>query len=129
MSETTETAPRRVLVIDDEAEILEPIAVAFRASGVEVEVLASAMQAESVITRQRFSAIITDYKMPVLDGAAMVKLVRNSKMNKDTPIVVMSSYIDRVALGKLTALGVQAVVVKPFRTAELVSRVQSLFAA
>jgi DNA-binding response OmpR family regulator len=69
---------KRVLVIDDEADLLQPIAAAFRASGIEVEILASSVMAESLLAR---------------------------------------------------GLGVQGLLVKPFHSAELVTRVTALFAA
>jgi CheY-like chemotaxis protein len=83
--------------------------------------------AESRIEWQKYDAIVTDFRMGRLDGAGLVRAIRQSKANATTPVFVISGVLDKQCILKLRALDVQGILVKPFRNAELIDRILSCF--
>ena len=118
---------KKVLVVDDEPEILNVIAESFKARELEVELLTNPRMAQSRIEWQKYDAIVTDFRMGRLDGAGLVKAIRSSKANADTPIFVISGALDKDVILKLRSLDVQGILVKPFRSEELIDRIFSCF--
>ncbi len=118
---------KKVLVVDDEPEILHIIAESFKARELEVELMTNPRMAQSRIEWQRYDAIVTDFRMGRLDGAGLVKAIRSSKANADTPIFVISGALDKDVILKLRSLDVQGILVKPFRNQELIDSIFSCF--
>ncbi len=118
---------KKVLVVDDEPEILNMLAESFKARELEAELMTNPRMAESRIEWQKYDAIVTDFRMGRLDGAGLVKAIRSSKANADTPIFVISGALDKDVILKLRSMDVQGILVKPFRNAELIDRILSCF--
>jgi PAS domain S-box-containing protein len=66
----------RVLVVDDEAEIAELVAEHLRRDGLTVEVVASGSQALLRLQSEQFDVVVSDLRMPDLDGPALVAALR-----------------------------------------------------
>ena len=64
------------LVVDDEAEIAELVAEHLRRDGLTVEVVASGSQALLRLQSERFDVVVSDLRMPDLDGPALVAALR-----------------------------------------------------
>jgi DNA-binding response OmpR family regulator len=118
---------RKILVVDDEPEILNVIADSLKARELEAELMTNPRMAESRIQWQKYDAIVTDFRMGRLDGAGLVKAIRGSQVNADTPIFVISGALDKSVILQLRSMDVQGILVKPFRNAELIDRILSCF--
>jgi two-component system response regulator PrrA len=121
--DTGATSPR-VLVVDDDADVLASLERGLRLSGFEVSTAVDGAEALRSATETRPDAIVLDINMPVLDGVSVVTALR--AMDNDVPVCVLSarsSVDDRVA--GLEA-GADDYLVKPFVLAELVARVKAL---
>jgi CheY-like chemotaxis protein len=69
----------RVLVVDDEQEIAELVAEHLRRDGLTVEVVASGRMALARLERQPFDLIVSDLRMPDLDGAALLRALERDR--------------------------------------------------
>ncbi|HEY7732878.1 MAG TPA: response regulator transcription factor [Gaiellaceae bacterium] len=113
----------RVLVVDDEPDILQPIRYALERSGFAVE---TAHDGESGLERarsERFDVVILDVMLPRRSG---LDVCRDLRAESDVPIIMLTARdaeVDRV-LG--LELGADDYVTKPFSTSELVSRVRAI---
>lgn len=117
----------RILVVDDEPEILNMISESFKSRDLEAEVMSNPRMAESRIQWQKYDAIVTDFRMGRLDGAGLVKAIRASQVNAETPVFVISGALDKHVILQLRSMDVQGILVKPFRNAELIDRILSHF--
>jgi PAS domain S-box-containing protein len=63
----------RVLVVDDDAELAGVVAAALRSDGHEVEIAANGMEALDLLERRPFDAILSDVRMPRLDGPGLYR--------------------------------------------------------
>lgn len=92
------TAERKwILVVDDEPEIRQSVAEFLRLNcdeTVRVVEAADGLEATSKINYQKFHCIVTDMNMPNKEGDAFITSVRNNAFNENTPVIVMSGFVD-----------------------------------
>ena len=113
--------PVRILVVDDEPNILATLAPLLRSRGYEVSTAMTGRGAVEAVERENPDLMVLDLGLPDMDGVEVTRLVRDGRT---TPIVVLSA---RGAEGdKVRALdaGADDYVTKPFGTEELLARVR-----
>jgi two-component system OmpR family response regulator len=118
------TAEARLLVVDDEPNIVELLAASLRFSGFDVDTAQSGREALDLVPKTRPDLIVLDVMMPGLDGFAVVKQLRGNGVH--TPVVFLTARDateDRVA--GLT-LGGDDYVTKPFSLEEVVARIRAV---
>ena len=119
----------RVLIAEDEEPLRSLTARALADAGHEVVTAADGAHALEIITREngRFELLLTDIKMPLMDGIALALSVA-----RDHPgiiILLMTAYADqRERAANLDAL-IHAVILKPFTLAEIKAAVAAALAA
>ena len=74
-----------------------------------------------------FDLLITDIKMPHVDGIRLVEYVRNKAGDKETPIVVVTSIADPAARKRALDLGATTYITKPLKYYELLRAMLRLF--
>jgi two-component system response regulator HydG len=107
----------RVLVADDNLEMARSVADGLAARGYDVAAVGSGREALDLMSRQAFDALVTDLRMPEIDGLAL--LARSRSLDPDRPVIAMtaSSAVD-LALESLRQ-GASHYVTKPFKQEEL----------
>jgi CheY-like chemotaxis protein len=114
-----------VLVVDDDAVIRSTVAELLLDEGYAVDQAADGAEALQLVYRSVPDAIVLDLMMPVLDGWAFVERCRSVPAARDVPIVVMSATHGlHESAERLHAMGVRAVVAKPFDVDALIAIVQ-----
>jgi two-component system, OmpR family, response regulator PrrA len=114
----------RVLLMDDDADVLASLERGLRLSGFDVATAKDHAEALLSATERRPDVIVVDINLPMLDGVRTVTALR--AIDKDVPVCVLtahSSVDDRVP--GLEA-GADDYLVKPFGLGELVARVRAL---
>ncbi len=74
----TRPAPGRVLIVDDEPDVSEMLSEILSLDGHEVDVASSGNAAMQLIARHRFDVILSDMRMPDVDGPGLYKRIRNA---------------------------------------------------
>lgn len=111
-----------VLVVDDDREIVESIAIFLQADGYQVRKAYNGLEALDIVMTENVHLIILDIMMPELDGIKTLLKVRESK---NLPIILLSAKSeDADKILGLTA-GADDYITKPFNPSELVARVKS----
>ena len=114
--------PPRILVVDDEPNILGTLAPLLRTRGYEVHTAINARTALEIVDREKPDLIVLDLGLPDIDGVEVCRQIRESL---NVPIVVLSA---RGAEGdKVRALDVGAddYVTKPFGAEEFLARIRA----
>ena len=120
-----QTKRPRVLVVDDDPVIRSTVAELLIDEGYEVEQAGDGAEALQLMRGSMPNAIVLDLMMPVLDGWAFVERCRALPDSADVPIVVMSATHGlHETAERLHAMGVRAVVAKPFDVDALIAIVQ-----
>jgi DNA-binding response OmpR family regulator len=88
----TTIKPRRVLIIDDNVDLAENIAEILQFDGHVTVVAASAEEGLSMALAQQPDVVVTDYRLPGLNGANLVRQLRS--MRTHVIAVVISAYTD-----------------------------------
>ena len=118
-------SPPQILIVDDESTIRELLTRTLRHAGYNIHAAADGEIALQYFQAHSFDLIITDLKMPRMDGEQLVQRVR--AVAPDIPVLVLTGHGSVEAEERLRALGVSRVLYKPLKSlAELVSLVKQL---
>jgi two-component system, OmpR family, KDP operon response regulator KdpE len=113
---------QRVLIVDDEPQILRALRVVLREAGFEVLPAETAQEALDVAALQRPDAAIVDLVLPDRDGVEVCRSLREwSRM----PILVLSAMGEEDDKVRALQAGADDYVTKPFAPRELVARLQA----
>lgn len=111
------SAPQRVLVVDDEKDIRELLALELSLAGFEVEAVDSGEKAVEAVRHRPHRLVITDYRMPGMDGIETLRALL--RIDPSLRIVVMTAYASAEVLEASRNAGVFACIRKPFDLDEL----------
>ena len=116
------TEPARILIVDDEVQIIRVLSMACAAQGYRVKSAADGESALAVLKSWPAELIITDLSMPNMDGVELCRAVRKLS---NVPILVLSvRNQEKVKVEALDA-GADDYVTKPFQINELLARVRA----
>jgi CheY-like chemotaxis protein len=101
----------RILVVDDHVELAENIAEILDGQGYYTEVAESAEQALACLPKQAFDALITDFRLPGLNGAELISAVH--QRGNSLPCLVMSAFTDQDTVERARTAGAGVVLPKP----------------
>jgi two-component system response regulator MprA len=121
-----EKPPLKVLVVDDEDNIIELVRLGLRYEGFHVEVASDGEQGLTVAQRVNPDVIILDIMLPGIDGLEVCRRLRNNPTTSDIPVLMLTAkdeVSDRI-LGLQT--GADDYLTKPFDFYELLERVRAI---
>lgn len=113
----------RVLVTDDEPEMREVFATWLANLGCEVEEAGDGAEALDKLKHTNVDVVITDVRMPRLDGVGLAKHLANSL--EYTPIVIFVSGFHDLPTSEAHDLGIETILSKPCPRKQLVQAVQA----
>ena len=114
----------RVLVIDDEPELVHLIAIFLGTAGLEVCSAQDGQQALALLEQSQPDLVICDMVMPTLDGVATVEAIRSHPKFSDLPIIMLSARGQSDDVERALAAGANDYITKPFRGSEVVATVK-----
>ena len=114
--------PPRVLVVDDEPQIVRALKVVLREAGFEAVPAETASEALDLAAVRPPQAAIIDLVLPDLDG---VELTRRLREWSEMPILVLSAVGEEEQKVRALEAGADDYIIKPFGTRELVARLQA----
>lgn len=107
-----------ILVVDDEQIVLKSCERILLPEGYSVDIATSAKEALSLLDRNLYDLIITDIKMPEMDGIEFMRLVRAK--NPDINIVVITGYPSQESIKEALSLRIIDYLPKPFSPTHLI---------
>lgn len=119
---------KRILVIDDEARLLKSVAVILRAEGYDVITAQDGAEALVKISQTMPDLIVSDIRMPGMDGHQLVRALRGNRRTELVPIVFLTAKDERKDRLQSLRSGVDAYLTKPFDPEELGAVIANLLA-
>ena len=118
--------PVRVLVVEDERNIRELVALHLGHEGYLCEGVGDGQAALARTEAEPYDLIVLDVMLPGLDGVSLCRAVRHGRLNHDVPILMLTAR--REETDKVVGLesGADDYLTKPFGVRELVARVRAL---
>lgn len=110
-----------ILLIDDEEKFAQMLQELLHLNGFEADYCLNPEEALDRLHQENYDLVITDYKMPEMDGAQFLQEAR--KVNPDLPVIMISGLMNMPELIKVANIGVTLVLEKPFRTEDLLEHV------
>lgn len=117
-----------VLVVDDNADTRELMAVYLGVEGVQVVTAGSAREALAALERATLDVLVCDIGLPDVDGCALLKIVRGLPPERGggTPAIALTGYSDPEARARIAEAGYQVHAVKPVDPQQLVEMIARL---
>jgi two-component system, sensor histidine kinase and response regulator len=114
----------RILIVDDDNALLQalPQAIALRMQGTQVDITDSAQGALQMVQEREFDAIVSDIKMPGMDGLALIEQLRASC--PDTPTLLITGHGERDLAIQALRVGAYDFIQKPIDRDYFISALQ-----
>lgn len=115
-----------ILYLDDDEAVLEVVKQLLERGGFRTSCFSDYRAALFALSNHSadFDLVVTDYNMPGMHGLEVAREIR--KTHEFLPIVITSGYVDAELTAGAATCGVQQLIAKPFRLAELYAVVQRL---
>ncbi|HEY5533054.1 MAG TPA: response regulator [Candidatus Anoxymicrobiaceae bacterium] len=126
MAEPTFKKPLRVVVVDDDPEMVKAIEVMLRIAGIDVKGAFSGVTGYMLAKRELPDAIVLDIMMPDIDG---YEVCRKLKLNPDTkhiPVIFVTARTGQEHIERGLSLGAQGYITKPFEPSELIEKLSEV---
>ena len=118
---------KRVLIVDDEADIREVAALSLEmTAGWEVRTASSGAEGIALALADAPDAILLDVMMPDMDGPSTFERLQANGSTSHIPVVLLTAKVQAADHRRFSALGVAGVLSKPFDPMTLASEVSGL---
>lgn len=107
----------RILIVDDDEDILRLIGEYLESAGLEHDLAVGAEQARNRLKYSRYDMVVSDFNMPGESGLDLLRYV--SSKYPETPFVLMTGYDDLRIKRESIRMGARAYIKKPFYMNEL----------
>lgn len=116
----------KVLIVDDNEELLQFFLLSLFEVGVEAVGATSAQEALEQVEKERFDGIVVDATLGDSDGIGCAQRIHETKSGRNVPLLIMSSFSTPLARRMAKSVGCDDLLVKPFGAAQFVERVKTL---
>ena len=122
MHATAAAAPARLLVVDDDTDLLRLLAMRLQATGYDVATADSVAAARSRLGVERFDLVVSDVRLPDGDGLALFEDIR--RQHPALPVILLTAHGTIPDAVEATALGVAGYLTKPFDSQALLQGIR-----
>ena len=118
---------KKILLIDDDVLVLKTIRKLLSLQGYELFECKSAEDALVLIKKEAFDLVVTDIRMPGLNGIQMLGKMREDQRNKNLPVILITGYASEDAPLEAFRLNADDYILKPFNSDQLLASVRRIF--
>jgi DNA-binding response OmpR family regulator len=121
-----DSGKKKVLVVDDDAEIVELISdILTRDGRFDIRTASSGYEAGMATQQFRPDLILLDYMLPDVNGNVVCQTIRSNPEFENTRIIIVSGVIKQEEIDQLLRSGAENFIRKPFTIAELTEKVDA----
>lgn len=107
----------KIIIVDDEKRMCDSLSALLSNEGYEVEAFQSSSKAAEAIRNTRFDLVISDIKMPELDGLSLLQIVKD--IDDDIPVILMTGYASLDSALEAISKGAYDYLMKPVEFTQL----------
>jgi two-component system alkaline phosphatase synthesis response regulator PhoP len=116
----------RILVVDDEEDLLELVGFKLSREGYQVQCVGSGEEALKQVRKEPPSLIVLDWMLPAVDGLEVCRRLKGDPKTRDIPIVMLTAKGEESDIVKGFERGADDYIAKPFSPRVLAARVKAL---
>jgi len=116
----------KLLLVEDEEELIKIVETYFRDEGFDVRVALSAENALSLLSSFTPDIIVSDVKMGRMDGFQFLEVIRKMPLVKNVPLIFLTIMDDRTSVERAAKLGASGYMTKPFDVEELHEKIREV---
>lgn len=117
---------KKILVVEDEPDIVELVSYNLKKEGFEVSSASDGEEALTKIKKGNFDFLILDLMLPGLQGLELCRILRNDPKTRNLPIIMLTAKDEEVDRILGLEIGADDYITKPFSPRELVARVKAV---
>ena len=106
----------KIAIIEDDPTISQMYRMKFEADGFDVRMAGNGKIGVDLVKSFKPDIILLDIQMPEMDGATALKLIREHKDSKDTPVIILTNLGEEEAPSEMRSLGISSYIVKANNT-------------
>ena len=119
----------RLLLVDDEPDLVQMVSVRLKAAGYEVSTAYDGQEALEKVRESQPDLMILDLMLPKLDGYKVCRLLNFDERTRAIPILIFTARAQVEDVTLATECGADAYLTKPFEAKMLLAKLQELLAA
>ena len=121
------TGKKRLLIVDDDSEIVELMTDVLGRDG-RFDIKTASTGYDAGIMTQKFNPdlILLDYMLPDVNGNIVCKTIKENPEFSNTRIIIISGVINQIEIDDLLKSGAEAFVKKPFSITELIDKIAAI---
>jgi CheY-like chemotaxis protein len=121
-----ESEKKKILLVDDDPDILRLVEVVLKRSGFTVVTAKNGADALSYLQTDQPSMILLDVAMPGMNGFEVLSQLKTQPNLKSVPIMMLTARSQKEEIIKAIQMGAQNYMVKPFDSKELITRIKKI---
>lgn len=115
----------RILLVDDDEWIRDSLSLFFEAEGCNILALETAEEGMEFVKQQDYDIVISDYKLPGMDGLEFLRRVKERQPNAFE--ILITAYANYEIVKKAKRIGVQDFISKPFTSENVETSLARIF--
>ncbi len=117
---------KSILIVDDSEFVRELVSLILKGAGYDVIEAINGRDALDKLDNKKVEMVITDLKMPIMNGIELIKHLRSNDMYKFIPVIILTSEFYEAKRQDFIKAGVDGWILKPFLHQQLLSVISGL---
>jgi len=117
---------KKILVVDDEKDILDLVSYNLAKEGYEIETSTDGEDALKRVKAENYDLIVLDLMMPGIDGMELCRVLKSNEKTESIPIIMLTAKSEELDKVLGLEMGADDYVTKPFSPRELIARVKAV---
>ncbi|MEI8176754.1 MAG: response regulator [Candidatus Omnitrophota bacterium] len=115
--------PKKILVIDDEADVMKVVVYRLKAKGYVVATAVSGEEGVAAAAASKPDLIILDFRLPDLASTEITERFRRDGKNQETPVILVTASVEKISV-KAKECGAVDSIAKPIDPEELYAKIE-----
>ncbi|MBF0328752.1 MAG: response regulator [Nitrospirae bacterium] len=116
----------KILIVDDEADIVELVSYNLKKDGFEVEAAFDGEEALKKINANTYTLLVLDLMLPGIQGMELCRIIRNNPKTNKLPIIMLTAKVEELDRVLGLEIGADDYMTKPFSPRELAARIKAV---